>query len=144
MKILLDTSFLLPTLGIDVKGEVLECLGRLVEKKAELYYSSFSILESLWIAIRLMRDKSLDVERFNEGLRSIIEGGRYVKVEESSEAFREALRLYSLESRDIIDNILYATSSSLGLKLLTLDKELKEFIRKMELRDVVLLPEEVI
>jgi hypothetical protein len=44
----------------------------------------------------------------------------------------------------MIDNILYATSSSLGLKLLTLDKELKEFIRKRELRDVVLLPEEVI
>jgi len=144
LKILLDTSFLLPTLGIDVDGEVLECFGRLVEKKAELYYSSFSILESLWIAIRLMRDKSLDVERFNEGLRSIIEGGRYIKVKESSEAFREALRLYSLGSRDMIDNILYASSSILGLKLLTLDRELKEFIRKRGLRDVVLLPEEVI
>jgi len=144
LKILLDTSFLLPTLGIDVDGEVLECFGRLVEKKAELYYSSFSILESLWIAIRLMRDKSLDVERFNEGLRSIIEGGRYIKVKESSEAFREALRLYSLGSRDMIDNILYASSSILGLKLLTLDRELKEFVRKRGLRDVVLLPEEVI
>ncbi|MBS7612312.1 PIN domain-containing protein [Candidatus Bathyarchaeota archaeon] len=144
LKVLLDTSFLLPTLGIDVSREVLECLKRLVEEEVELYYSKFSILESLWIAIRLAKDRNLDMERFNEGLRSIVNGGRYMRVEESSEVFNEALRLYMLGHKDMIDNILYATSSSLDFRLLTLDGELKEFIRGKGLKDIVLLPREVI
>ncbi|MBS7618905.1 hypothetical protein KEJ25_10025, partial [Candidatus Bathyarchaeota archaeon] len=89
-------------------------------------------------------DRNLDMERFNEGLRSIVNGGRYMRVEESSEVFNEALRLYMLGHKDMIDNILYATSSSLDFRLLTLDGELKEFIRGKGLKDIVLLPREVI
>ncbi|MEM2849612.1 MAG: hypothetical protein QXI36_04980 [Candidatus Bathyarchaeia archaeon] len=46
--------------------------------------------------------------------------------------------------RDIIDNILYAISSGLDFRLLTLDRELKEFIRGKGLKDIVLLLEEVL
>ncbi len=144
LNVLLDTSFLLPTLSIDVSGELLECLKRLVEEEVELYYSKFSVLESLWIAIRLAKDRDLDMERFSGGLRSIVNGGRYMRVEESSGVFNEALRLYMLGHKDMTDNILYATPSSLDFSLLTLDGELKEFIRGKGLKDVVLLPREVI
>jgi len=53
LRVLLDTSFILPTLGIDVGEEALMGLRKLTEAKTELYYSRFSILESLWIAARL-------------------------------------------------------------------------------------------
>lgn len=135
LKILLDTSFILPTLGIEVGEEVLIGIRRLNEVKAELYYSCFSILESLWVAARFVKSSMFNMERFNHGLRSIIEGGRYGKVEETSEIFKEALKLYMLGHKDMIDNILYASSSILNLKLLTLDKELKEFIHRKGLKD---------
>ena len=48
LRVLLDTSFILPSLGIDVGEEVFKGLKRLTEIKAEIYYSHFSILESLW------------------------------------------------------------------------------------------------
>jgi len=142
-RILLDTSFILPSLGIDLGGEVSQGLRRLAEIEAEIYYSRFSILESLWIAARLSMDRSFDGERFNLGLRSIIEGGRYRRVEEGSEIFVEALRLYMLGHRDIIDNILYASSTRLNLRLLTLDRELKRFVGERGLEDSIILPDQL-
>src|SRR6266516_4030551 len=47
LRILLDTSFLLPTLGIDTGREVARGLKRLSETDNQLHYSSFSIHGSL-------------------------------------------------------------------------------------------------
>lgn len=40
----------------------------------------------------------------------------------------------------MIDNILYASSTQLNLKLLTLDTELKEFIHEKRLKDTLIFP----
>ncbi|KPV63486.1 MAG: hypothetical protein AOA66_0852 [Candidatus Bathyarchaeota archaeon BA2] len=144
LRVLLDTSFILPTLGIEVGEEVLTGIRKLAEIKAELYYSRFNILESLWVAARFTKSPTFNMERFSHGLRSIIESGRYGKVEEDSETFKEALRLHMLGHKDVIDNILYAASSSLNLKLLTLDTELKEFIHKKGLKDTLISPSQMV
>ena len=144
LKILLDTTFILPTLGIDVGEEVEKCIERLGKTKAELYYSRFSILESLWIAARLIRDKSFDMERFRQGLRSVTRSGKYIVIEEDDRVFEEALKLYGLGHRDMMDNILYASSAVLGLKLLSVDTELKEFIQSKGLEDTIISPSQII
>lgn len=143
MRILLDTSFLLPTLGIDVGDDVRECLERLNNVTVKIHYSRFSLLEALWIAARLVKNGSFDMERFVQGLRSIVESGRYVKVNEDYWVFKEALEMYVLGHKDMIDNILYAASASLNLKLLTVDSELKEFIRGKRLKDTIILPGQI-
>jgi predicted nucleic acid-binding protein len=137
LKILLDTSFILPTLGIDVGGEVEANLKKLDEVKVEIYYSRFSILESLWVVAKLMKNQALDMERFTQGLKSVMESGRYVKVEENVQTFIDAFKLYKLGHRDIIDDMLYATSINFNLKFLTLDTELKEFIQSKGLNDTL-------
>lgn len=142
-RVLLDTPFMFPSLGIDVGEEVSRGLKTLSDTKSEICYSSFSILESLWVAARLLRSATFDREIFSLGLRSIIEGRRYKKVEENSEIFNDALRLYLLGHNDMVDNILYASSTQLNLKLLTLDKELKEFIRERRLKDTLISPDEL-
>ena len=134
-RILLDTSFILPTLGISVSGATVEAIKVLAGTQIEIYYSRFSILESLWVATRIS-DAIFDAETFRLGLRSIIEGHRYTRVEEDSEVFREAFRFYRLGHRDMIDNILCASAVQLGLLLLTLDDELKKFVHEKQLKDV--------
>lgn len=47
LRVLLDTSFILPTLGIDTGPETSEALEKLDETEAEIHYSRFSVLESL-------------------------------------------------------------------------------------------------
>jgi len=143
LKVLLDTTFILPSLGIDVGEEVLKGLSKLAQIKVNIYFSRFSILETLWIAARLSKSPNFNTEIFKLGLRSILEGKRYMKVEESSEILDEALRLYMLGHKDMIDNILYATSTNLNLKLLTLDKELKEFIHEKGLMDTLIHPSQI-
>lgn len=143
LRVLLDTSFILPSLGVDVGEEASKGLKKLNDIKAEIYYSCFSILESLWVVARLLRGKTINAERFRLGLRSVLESGRYTKVEEDSETFNEALRLHMLGNRDMIDNILYANSTRFNLKLLTLDNELKEFIRRKGLADTLILPDQI-
>jgi PIN domain nuclease of toxin-antitoxin system len=137
LKVLLDTSFILPTLGIDVGEEVEEKLKKLDEVDAEIYYSRISILESLWVAAKLMKNQAFDMERFIQGLKSVMESGRYLKVEENAQTFIDALKLYELGHRDIIDDLLYAISINFGLKFLTLDTELRGFIQSKKLNDTL-------
>jgi PIN domain nuclease of toxin-antitoxin system len=143
LKVLLDTTFILPSLGIDVGEEVSKGLKKLAQIKADIRFSRFSILETLWVAARLSRIANFNPESFRLGLRSVLESGRYIKVEEDSEIFNEALRLHTLGHKDMIDNILYASSTNLNLKLLTLDKELKEFIHEKGLKDSLMHPNQV-
>jgi len=143
LKLLLDTAFILPSLGIDAGEEVLKGLKKLADIKADVYCSRFSILEALWVAARLSKSANIDQESFRSGLRSILESRRYMKVEEDSEIFIEALKLYTLGHKDMMDNILYASSASLNLQLLTLDKELKEFIRNNRLNDTLVFPNQI-
>jgi predicted nucleic acid-binding protein len=141
--ILLDTSFLLPTLGISVSGATEEGIRILSETETELYYSRFSILESLWVATRTVNDSAFYDESLRPGLKSIIESGRYRSVEEDSEIFREAFTLYGLGHKDMIDNILYASAARLGLILLTLDDELRKFVLEKGLKDAFISVEEL-
>jgi predicted nucleic acid-binding protein len=142
-RVLLDTSFILPTLGITVSGVTSEAIRLLAEvPRVEIYYSQFSILESMWVATRISNAK-LDTETFQMGLRSIIEGHRYKRVEEDSEIFKEAFRFYRLGHKDMIDNILYATALGLDLMLLTLDDQLKKFALGNQFKDIFVSPNEL-
>ena len=148
MRILLDTSFILPTLGITVGGVTPEAMKFLAEDpKIEIYYSRFSVLESLWVATRIsdgkLSDARFDAETFQLGLRSIIEGRRYKRVEEDSEIFKEAFRLYRLGHKDMIDNILYASALSLGLLLWTFDDQLKKFVLEKQLKNIFVSPDQL-
>lgn len=139
-KVLLDTSFLLPSLGVDAGREVAEGLRGLADAEAEIYYSRFSVLESLWVTARLLRDGAFDGERFSLGLRSVVDGGRYRLLEEDAHIYGEGLRLYRLGHKDMIDNILYASSTSHGLGFMTLDREFREFLGEMGLKDNLVFP----
>ena len=143
MRVLLDTSFILPTLGVDTGPEALRSLKRLGEADAKINYSSFSILESLWTLARSIQKETFDLETFRLGLRSIMESGRYNKLVEDSEVFSEALKIYKLGHKDMIDNILYTSSVRLDLQLLTLDRNLKDFIETHGLTNTLLFPDQL-
>ena len=53
-RVLLDTSFVLPSLGIGVKPEVIKGLENLAHGQIEASFSGFNILETLWVASTMM------------------------------------------------------------------------------------------
>ena len=141
LEILLDTTYLLPILGVDVPGvkEVLEVLDKLYEQdKAVLFYSPFSLLE----AIGRIAKMSHDTDRVRDGLSAIIESGVFRIALPSLDGCMGALIGRVKGFRDLIDLLLYMTARDNGIRFLTRDKELIGFIRSMGEDTSVFLSEE--
>lgn len=143
MRVLLDTSFILPTLGIGVGPDVRRALQDLAHGNVDAYFSSFSLLESLWQAAKLKKSATFDEKLFLEGMKSILDSGVYLRSDEGFEAYRKATELLGLGHKDLIDNMLYGNSVVNGLKFLTVDSALRSFLRKHELEDTTVFPSEM-
>ena len=142
MRILLDTTYLLPIVGVDVVGveQALRVLKKLRDRGvAEYYYTQYNILEILGKLGRIR----YDVERVAIGLLAIEEG--FKQVEPSLKGWLKALELRSKGHRDLIDLLLYATSLTHNLIFLTRDRQLIEFLkRNNENIDLVMYEKELI
>ena len=143
-RVLLDTSFILPTLGIEVNERVYRGLMELRRRDVEILVSNFSLLESLWVAVKLMKAGRFDRERFFLGLESIISSGIYSIVAPQKEStYRRALELFMLGHEDMIDNLLYSVAMEKNAFFLTIDDEFRDFISRNRLEDIVVSPEEL-
>lgn len=137
-RLLVDTSFLLPAIGIDTEKEVVEAIKYF--PMAEIYYLEASILEAMWKIVKVVPADKID--RVGEGVEAIM--NTYRLATPNSEAYLEAYRLYHEGHRDYIDNLLYATSRKLNLFLLTIDEEFIDFLKeKGHFTDNIITPIEM-
>jgi len=121
LQVLVDTTFLLPTLGIEVEEHAQEVIP--LFRRVQVYYLEASILEALWKLVKLKIDPST-LESGVEAIRST-----YNELLPKASAFRIALALYELGHRDLIDNLLYASSFKSGMLFLTIDEDFVDFLR---------------
>ncbi|TFG11334.1 PIN domain-containing protein [Candidatus Thorarchaeota archaeon] len=142
-RILLDTSFLLPTLGVEVEHEVMEVIPRLNHEEVQLFYSHWSLLESSWFATKQIKQDTYQKTRFRRGLLSITKTGHYNAVSTGPDDYMIALDLFQMGHSDMIDNLLYATALRNQQQFLTIDTEFSKFVAKNEIEDVLLFPKEL-
>ncbi|MCD6509714.1 MAG: PIN domain-containing protein [Thermoprotei archaeon] len=126
IKILLDTSFLLPILGFETSHEVMSAFQKLYAHT--LYYNDISILEALWKIVKVIKGEESEIKRILEGIIAIRNTMEYAPI--SEKAIENSINMYKLGHRDMIDNLLYSIALSEGLRLLTVDKELINFIEE--------------
>jgi predicted nucleic acid-binding protein len=144
-KILLDTSFLLPFIGFKTDEVVMNCIEKL--KEYEVYYSELSILEALWKITKKIRELSSGQNYNNKNIivEAVINGVKLIKrdlnkAEITEKSVKEAIKLYILGHRDLIDNILYGiTATQEDMKFLTIDESLKAFIKNRNLKSDVFI-----
>ncbi len=139
IRILLDTTYILPIVGIDVEDikKVIVLLKKLRDKGvAEFYYTQFNILEIIGKLGRIGFDK----DRVELGLISIKE--EFIEVKPSLKAWLKALELRRKGFRDIIDLLLYTTSLTNNILFLTRDIELIKFLEDIGEDTSTVLPEE--
>ncbi|MCC6023766.1 MAG: PIN domain-containing protein [Thaumarchaeota archaeon] len=126
MKVLLDTTFMLPIVGVSVKGIASEVLNKLWQLRrsgeVELFYTEFNLLEILWVLSKLNYELPI-VER---GLKSIEKN--MVKTQPKYSSLLKALELRKKGFHDVIDLLLYLTAKDNELLFLTYDAELKRFL----------------
>jgi len=138
-KVILDTSFLLPTLGIDVEEEIYDVMKFL--REFEVHYLEVGLIEAFWVVVRKIDRNYLGT--VEEGLKAIRE--TYKPLKPPVEAYIEAVKIYDLGHKDFIDALYYATALHTETKWLTIDRTFVNFLKKHNLkRDAVILPEELV
>jgi predicted nucleic-acid-binding protein len=125
LKVLIDTSFLLPALGIEVEKEIIEAVKHF--HSAEVHYLEVSVLEAMWKVIRVVPPEKLKV--IEEGINAI--QNTYTTSVPRPSSYAKALMLYRKGHRDFIDNLLYAVSVEEEVFFLTIDEAFISFLKSI-------------
>ena len=124
-RLLLDSTYLLPIVGVDVKGveKVILILKELHNSKGvKYYYTPFNIIE----IIGKLSKTTYNPDRVYTGLTSIRE--EFNLAYPTINGYLKALKLRSLGFKDLIDLLLYTTSLSNNIPFLTRDEDLIKFL----------------
>jgi predicted nucleic-acid-binding protein len=131
-------------MGFKTDEVVMNCIEKL--RDYEVYYSELSILEALWKITKKIRELSSGQNyNRNDIVEIVVNGIRAIRrdlnrAEIAEEAVKEAIKLYMLGHRDLIDNILYGIAATReDMKFLTIDESLKAFIKSRNLRSDVFI-----
>lgn len=104
-------------------------------RKFEVYYQPVSIVEAKFVVLKLLRSGVDVLEDYRRGLECLLseESMRPTPLT-SSEVEELSDELLKLGLRDYFDRMLYSTSSTLGLDLVTEDREIVNFSSKLSRR----------
>jgi len=135
IKILLDSTYILPSFGIEVEGLGEEDIIKLkiagIEGKVKFYCLSVTWIEIIGKVHRMVEKYKVDVKDIiDSAVKSLLESGFYEWITPSSQAVLMAFKLRMLGHRDNIDNLLYASSLENKMIFLTMDKNLVEFLKE--------------
>jgi hypothetical protein len=143
-EILLDTSFLLPTLGFNVDNQlVYDALKKIADSTIDVHYSDINLLECSWQAASAIKRNEFDAGTYRTGLRSIAKSERYRIVRITNEAYVNAVHLYELGNQDMMDNLLYSIAYSFQMRFLTLDLPFIQFLIDNNLPNVTITASEI-
>lgn len=138
VKVLVDTSFLLPALGVRVENRVLRAIQ--LFRRLDVYYAEASLLEAMWKLLKVAPLEKLG--RIAQGIEAIRE--TYKLATPTLQAYALAFKLYRLGHKDYIDDLLYATASTMGALFLTIDDDFVKFLEKTDMPlDIVVFPEDL-
>jgi len=130
-ELLLDTTYLLPYLGVRVRGIDPRRLERTL-RPYRLLYPLVMLAELEGVLYKVARGMGLDglpgaaLEAFN----SIVHGALVELVPPTDEDLEVGYRVISAGWSDLFDAALYATAERLGVRALTLDVSFREFLRR--------------
>ncbi|QKR00885.1 PIN domain-containing protein [Metallosphaera tengchongensis] len=134
LELIVDTSFLLPFLGIKVKG-----IDQTLLEGKRLYYPSLMTSELMAVVIKEAR--KLKLEKIPE---EVVVGLSYIKSTVNFLELDDLNTVYQIVRKgwnDIFDAILYSSHVFTGTPLITLDKAFYDFLNRggFDVSGVILL-----
>ncbi len=133
LDVLLDTTYLLPSFGIEVEGLSDEHIRALREAWSRGLVR-FHCLSVVWVEVigkicREARKSGVGVsDVMDVAIRSLIESGLYEWISPAPDAIKLAFELRLAGHKDVVDNLLYATSITRNMIFLTMDEALRDFL----------------
>ncbi|MEM1970436.1 MAG: PIN domain-containing protein [Sulfolobales archaeon] len=138
-RVLVDTTFLLPALGVEIEEDALKAIA--LFRKLEIYYLEVGILEAVWKVLKAIPLEHLEVVKV--GLDSI--RNTYNTLDIPVEAYIEAYRIYNEGHKDYIDALYYSTAKTTDTPWLTIDEEFIEFLKQhnYKIEGIIYTPEDL-
>lgn len=138
--IIVDTPYLLPIVGLRVKGLSREDFEYILENY-HLFYPKLLLTELSAVIVKQAKKKKLEKipKQAIEGLNSIIYLETINLIPLDGEDLRIVYKLSRLGWKDMFDSILYATAIRLNMKVLTMDKKFKNFLKEKGLKYELLI-----
>ena len=126
MRLLVDTTYLLPAIGISVKGIAADGMIGLRQQGHELYASDISIFELSAKGAKYIAERRLHQERVTRGIRAIIYDGTItmIRIHESA-LLLTAFRLRKMLG-DFIDCLILASAMNHCEVLITEDNDVRD------------------
>ena len=132
MKILLDTTFLLPTIGVSVKDIPQEALEGLVAQECEIVISEITLFELSAKGAKFVSKGMLLPEQVAEGIRAIVHDETIDKIcPNETEILLTAMKLRCLMN-DFVDCLILSTAINHCDALVTEDNEIHDLKKKKE------------
>ncbi len=138
LKVLIDTTFLLPALGVGVEKEAEDVI--ILFRKIDIYYLEAGLIEAMWKLLKIPSNELY--ERIRIGIEAIKR--TYRLAVPPANAYLEAIKIYNAGHRDYIDALYYTTAKTLNLKFLTIDLSFIEFLKENGYTtELIITPEEL-
>ncbi len=132
--IMLDTTYILPILGIQVKLQSFTEIFPKLLSRYRLLYSPISIVEAKWIVLRIFKEtynRNL-LKRFRIGLASLLNDPRLEQTILTDSEIEEVADLLLIRAnvKDYFDRVIYATAVRYQAILLTEDHVLHNIFKR--------------
>ncbi|RLG78756.1 MAG: hypothetical protein DRO40_13555 [Thermoprotei archaeon] len=148
-KLFLDTTYILPILGVKVELKDYTKYFPQVYSFYETYYSPVSLIEAKWIIIKIIKNlKNIEYRQkllyeYRSGLNLLINDNKLRQSTLTNSLIEElADQLWEFGIKDYFDRMIYATASYYRAILVTEDKQLhriyeESFKLKFRPKDVI-------
>ena len=129
-KLLLDTTYLLPVFGINIRLKKFSEKFPVFMKKHSLLYNPISLIEAKWIIIRLSKKmpekREVFLRRFRKGLKILLNSTMFSQTALTNAEIEEIgdELLIKFKVSGYFDRIIYATAVYYDVVLLTEDERL--------------------
>jgi predicted nucleic acid-binding protein len=132
LRLLLDTTYLLPAIGVSIKGLPKDALLRLMQKGHQISISNISVFELSAKGAKHIATGTLSAERVTRGISAIVYDERMtvVPVHDSS-VLLTAFKLRRMLS-DFIDCLILSSAINYCDAIVTEDKDIRELKRNKE------------
>ncbi|MCD6095993.1 MAG: PIN domain-containing protein [Thermoprotei archaeon] len=137
MKLLLDTTYFLPAIGISIKDIPQDAVIRLIESGYEVYISEITLFELSAKGAKYVVSRMLSPERVLRGLRAIIYDNRVDRVPiYDTTILSTAFKIRSLLN-DFIDCLILSSAINKANALVTEDDDILMLLHKKEFNSII-------
>lgn len=137
MKMLLDTTYLLPAIGISIKGIPQDAVLKLIEKGHIVFISDITIFELSAKGSKYVAEEKLSPERVSKGIRTIVYDENITKLSiHDTLTLHMAFKLRRLLN-DFIDCLITSSAISACNVVVTEDEHIKNLRLIKSFQDII-------